>query len=103
MLAALLVFAWLPFSHGPRFDRPPEEPDRAFFVSQMQHLVRQDQLPFQPRETATPVLDEAGTRMYVGMSNGYVRCLFRGGTAWIWKAAGAVLASPLLEGPTLYV
>jgi outer membrane protein assembly factor BamB len=103
MLSALLVFAFLPLSHGPRFDRPPEEPDKAFFVAEMRHLVRQDQLPFQPRETATPVLDDAGTRMYLGTSDGYVRCLFHDNVAWIWRAGGSILAAPLLEGPTLYV
>ena len=103
MIAALLVFAWLPMSHGPRIDRPADQPDRAFFVADMQHLIRQDQLAYQPRETATPVLDEAGTRMYVGTSDGFVRCLFRGRTAWSWKAGGSILASPLLDGATLYV
>ena len=96
MIAALLVFAWLPLSHAPRTDRPPEQPDRAFFVAEMRHLIRQDQLAFQPRETATPVLDDAGTRMYVGTSDGFVRCLFRGKLAWLWRAGGSILAAPLV-------
>src|SRR4051812_12737419 len=103
MISALLVFASLPVSHGPRLDRPADQPERAFFVAEMRHLIREDEIPFSSRETAAPVLDDAGTRMYLGTTNGYVRCLLRGEVAWVWRAGGSVLTAPLLDGPTLYV
>src|SRR5690349_7856731 len=103
MIAALLVFASLPVSHGPRVDRPPDEPEKAFFVAEMRHLIREDEIPFSSRETAAPVLDDAGTRMYLGTTNGYVRCLFHGEVSWVWRAGGSILTAPLLDGPTLYV
>jgi len=67
------------------------------------HLVPQRLLAFQPRETAAPVLDEAGSRLYVGTADGYVRCRFRGRTAWTWRAGGSIIAAPLLDAETLSV
>ncbi|MFN2549451.1 MAG: PQQ-binding-like beta-propeller repeat protein [Myxococcales bacterium] len=103
MLALLVAFSSLPLSHAPRPPGRASQIDRPFFVSEMQHLVRQDQLPWQPSETATPVLDEAQTRLYVGTHDGKVRCRFRGKTAWIYQTKGAILASPGLAGETLLV
>jgi outer membrane protein assembly factor BamB len=103
MLALLVAFSSLPLSHEPRPPPRPEQFDRPFFVSDMQHMVRQDQLPWLPSETATPVLDEAQTRLYVGTHDGNVRCRFRGKTSWIYRAKGAILASPALAGETLLV
>ena len=102
-LVALFAFSWTPLDHRPR--PPPREGqlDRPFFVGEMQHIVRQDQLRFNPTETATPVLDAAETRMYLGTRDGKVRCRFRGRTAWIFQTKGAVLASPEISGETLYV
>jgi outer membrane protein assembly factor BamB len=100
---ALLAFSWMPLDHRPR---PPDRAplvDPPFFVGEMQHIVPQDKLPFSPTETATPVLDSAQTRLYVGTRDGKVRCRFRGKTAWIFQTGGAVLAAPLIEGETLYV
>src|SRR5437763_17057366 len=103
MVAALvLAFAFAPPSHRPpRQQRADAGP--AFFVGDIVRLVPQRALPFQPRETATPVLDDAGSRLYVGTNDGYVRCRFRGRTAWFWRAGGSVLAAPLLDRDTLYV
>ena len=103
MLAALLAFSWIPFGHAPRPPETASQLDRPFYVGEMQRLVPQDQLPWLPRETATPVLDESGTRLYLGTANGNVRCRFRGKIAWIHRSAGSILASPLLDGETLYV
>jgi len=103
ILLALLAFSWTPLDHGPR---PPERPpsvDAPFFVGDMQHLVPQGKLPFSPIETATPVMDSAQTRLYVGTRDGKVRCRFRGKTVWTFQTGGAVLASPLVESETLYV
>src|SRR5438309_1310725 len=103
MLAAVvLAFAFAPLSHAPQ-RQPPAEGEKAFFVGDMVHLVRQQELPFQPRQTATPVLDDPGSRLYVGTNDGYVRCRFRGRTVWTWHAGGSVLAAPLLDRDTLYV
>jgi len=55
MLLALLAFSSLPLSHEPRAPGHATQLDRPFFVGEMQHIVRQDQLPWQPSETATPV------------------------------------------------
>src|SRR5437868_4559312 len=103
LLPFLLAFSSTPVSHGPVAAARPTQLDRPFFVGEMQRLVPSDEVPWQPRETATPVLDEAQTRMYVGTHDGKVRCLFRGQTAWIFRAGGSILAAPLLEGETLYV
>ncbi len=103
ILLALLAFSWTPLDHGPR---PPQRGplhDPPFFVGEMHHLVPQEQLPFSPIETATPVVDQAQTRLYAGTRDGKVRCRFRGETAWVFQAGGAILASPLIEGETLYV
>ena len=103
LLLALLAFSSAPFSHAPR--PPPKEAqlDRPFFVGDMLRLVPQEKLPFQPSETAAPVLDEAATRLYLGTHNGKVRCRFRGKDAWIFQAGGAILAAPSLSGETLLV
>ena len=103
MLLALLAFSSLPLSHEPRPPGHATQLDRPFFVGEMQHIVRQDQLPWQPSETATPVLDEAETRLYVGTHDGKVRCRFRGKNAWVFQTRGAILASPALVGETLLV
>src|SRR5437763_10470853 len=69
----------------------------------MTRRVPQHELPFQPRETAAPVLDEAGSRLYVGTHDGWVRCRFHGRNIWSWRAGGSILAAPLLNRKTLYV
>jgi outer membrane protein assembly factor BamB len=103
ILLALLAFSWTPLDHRPRPPARGGPVDPPFFVGEMQHLVPQDKLPFSPVETATPVLDSAQTRLYVGTRDGKVRCRFRGKTAWVFQTGGAILASPLVEGETLYV
>jgi len=100
--ALVLAFAFAPLSHGPQRQQRADA-GRAFFVGEMVHLVPQQELPFQPRQTATPVLDDPGSRLYVGTNDGYVRCRFRGRTVWTWHAGGSVLAAPLLDRDTLYV
>src|SRR5438132_5853638 len=102
LAAAVLAFAFAPLSHAPQ-KQPPPQGERAFFVGDMVHLVPQQALPCQPRQTATPVLDDPGSRLYVGTSDGYVRCRFHGRTVWTWHAGGSVLAAPLLDRETLYV
>jgi len=102
ILLALVAFSFTPMGHELR---PPERPPnlgRAFFVGDMQHLVPQEKLPFAPSETATPVLDEAQTRLYAGTRDGIVRCRFRGATAWTFHAGGAILAAPAIDGETVY-
>src|SRR5207237_843054 len=103
LAAAVLAFAFSPLSHGPLARAAPAQSERAFFIGDMVRLVPQRELPFQPRETATPVLDDAGSRLYVGTSDGWVRCRFHGRTAWFWRAGGSGLAAPLLDRDTLYV
>ncbi len=103
ILLALLAFSWAPLDHQPRAPERPPPTDPPFFVGDMYHLVPQTKLPFSPIETATPVLDSAQTRLYVGTRDGTVRCRFRGKTAWAFQAGGAVLASPLVASETLYV
>ncbi len=103
VLALLLAFSSLPLGHEPRAPARPAQLDRPFFVGDMVRLVRQEKLPFQPRETATPVIDGTESRMYVGTYDGAVRCLFRGQTAWTWHAKNSILAAPLLDGESLYV
>ena len=103
MLALLLAFSSLPVGHEPRAAVKPAQIDRPFFVGEMTRLVPPNRLPYQPRETATPVLDDAESRMYVGTYDGTVRCRFRGKTAWTWTASSSILAAPLLDGESLYV
>jgi outer membrane protein assembly factor BamB len=103
LAAAVLAFAFAPFSHGPLARDAPAHGDRAFFVGDMTRLVPQRELPYQPRETAAPVLDEAGSRLYVGTNNGWVRCRFHGRNAWSWRAGGSIVAAPLLDRQTLFV
>jgi outer membrane protein assembly factor BamB len=103
LLLALLAFSSTPVSHAPRPPRHASQLDRPFFVGEMQRLVPQEKLPWQPSETATPVLDAAGTRLYVGTHDGNVRCQFRGKTSWVFKAGGAILATPTLIDETLLV
>ncbi|HTO96084.1 MAG TPA: PQQ-binding-like beta-propeller repeat protein [Myxococcales bacterium] len=103
ILLALLAFSWTPGEHRPRPPPAHGPRDPSFFVGEMLHIVPQGRLPFAPSETATPVLDSAQTRMYIGTRDGKVRCRFRGQTAWVFQARGAVLASPLVDGETLYV
>ncbi len=103
ILVALLAFSFLPVGH--RLRPPEREPnlDRPFFVGDMQRLVPQEKLPFSPTETASPVLDDAQTRLYAGTRDGNVRCRFRNRTAWTFHADGAILAAPTVDGETLYV
>jgi outer membrane protein assembly factor BamB len=103
VLGLLLAFSSLPLGHDPRPPARGPQLDRPFFVGDMQRLVPLEKLPFQARETATPVLDEAESRMYVGTYDGAVRCLFRGTTVWTWRAHSSILAAPLLDGESLYV
>ena len=103
ILLALLAFSFTPLAHGPRAARHPSYGDPPFFVGDMQRMVPPQKLPFSPIQTATPVLDPAQTRLYVGTRDGKVRCRFRGRTSWLFQARGAILASPLVEGETLFV
>ena len=103
LAAAVLAFAFTPLSHRAMPREAPPRGDRAFFVGDMTHLVPQHQIAFQPRETAAPVLDEAGSRLYVGTNDGWVRCRFHRRNVWSWRAGGSVLAAPLLDRETLYV
>jgi outer membrane protein assembly factor BamB len=66
-------------------------------------MVPQDRLPWNATETATPVLDEPGTRLYIGTHDGKVRCRFRGRMAWIFQAGGPILAPPTIASESLYV
>jgi len=101
--ALLLAFSSLPLSHEPRAVPSQKPVDRPFFIGNMLRLIEPDQVAFQPRETATPVLDATGSRIYLGTSDGKLRCRFRGKTAWTYRAAGSILAAPLLDGETIYV
>ena len=103
IVLALLAFSFTPLEHGARASKRGPAYDRPFFVGEMHHIVPQGKLPFYPAETATPVPDPAQTRLYVGTRDGMVRCRFRDRTAWTFQASGAILASPLIEGETLYV
>lgn len=103
ILLALLAFSWTPVEHGPRPPARHGPRDPSFFVGEMQHIVPQSSLPFAPTETATPVVDAAQTRIYLATRDGKVRCRFRGKHAWVFQTRGAVLASPLIDGETLYV
>jgi outer membrane protein assembly factor BamB len=103
LAALLLAFASSPGSHAPRRPVAPLPNDRAFFVADMVRLVPQRQLEFNAHETATPVLDAATTRMYIGMHDGRVRCLFHDKTSWIYDSGGAIVAAPLVDGESLYV
>src|SRR6266851_356893 len=103
LAAAVLAFAFAPFSHGPLARGAPPHGEKAFFVGDMARLVPQHELPYQPRETAAPVLDDAGSRLYVGTNDGWVRCRLRGRNAWSWRAGGSILSAPLLDRDTLYV
>ena len=103
ILLALLAFSWMPLDHRARAADRPGISDPPFFVGEMQHIVPQAKVAFSPTETATPVLDSAQTRLYVGTRDGTVRCRFRGKTSWVFQTGGAILASPTVEGETLYV
>jgi outer membrane protein assembly factor BamB len=103
LFLALLAFSWTPLAHAPHARKRVTQLDRPFFVGEMHRLVPIDEVAYQPRETAAPVIDEAGTRLYTGTHDGRVRCRFRDKTAWIFRAGGSILAAPLLDGETLYV
>jgi outer membrane protein assembly factor BamB len=103
MLALILAFSSMPGSHAPRAPVRTSQLDRPFFVSDMEHLVRPDQIIWNSSETATPVLDAAQTRLYVGTHDGNVRCRFHARNAWIYHTRGAILASPALTDETLLV
>src|SRR2546423_2521510 len=103
LAAAVLAFAFTPFSHEPLARAAPGHRERAFFIGDMVRLVPQRELAFQPRETAAPVLDDAGSRLYVGTNDGWVRCRFHGRNAWSWRARGPAPAAPPLDPATLYV
>ncbi len=101
--ALLLAFSNLPLSHTPRSEPSGKPADRPFFIGNMVRLIEADRVAYQPRETATPVIDATESRIYLGTSDGKMRCRFRGKTAWIYRAAGSILGAPLLNGETLYV
>jgi len=103
ILLALLAFSFTPGSHGPHAAERQTLLDRPFFVGDMMRLVPQEKLPFSPTETATPVIDEAQTRLYTGTRDGKVRCRFRGRTSWVFMANGGILAAPAIDGETLFV
>jgi len=103
MLAALLVaFSFTPISHAPQ-PKAAVLKDKPFFVASMQRIVPFDSLGFNPIETATPVIDEAQTRLYLSTHDGVIRCMFRGRQSWFFKMNGGALAAPILEGETLFV
>lgn len=103
LLAILLAFSSTPLEHRPRAAGSVPSGDRTFFVGQMQRIIPSEQVRWNPSETATPVLDDAETRLYVATHDGAVRCRFRGRTSWIYQASGAVLAAPAIAGETLFV
>src|SRR2546428_11659607 len=100
LAAAVLASASPPLSHGPLARAAPAQSERAFFIGDMVRLVPQRELAFQPRETAAPVLDDAGSRLYVGTNDGWVRCRFHGRNAWSWRARGSVPAGPAADRDT---
>ena len=102
MLAALVAFSFSAGGHGLP-PKPPPQRTKPYFVASMERIVPFDKLPFNPIETATPVLDDAQTRLYLGTRDGRVRCLFRGQTSWVFDTDGAVVAAPVIEGETLFV
>jgi outer membrane protein assembly factor BamB len=103
MLAALLVaFSFSPGAHGLP-PKPPFAPPRPFFIASMQRIVPVDRLGFNPIETATPVLDDAQTRLYLATHDGAVRCIFRGKSSWVVQTGGGVLAAPIVDAESLYV
>ena len=101
--ALLFAFASMPGSHSPRRPATPLPPDRPLFVADMERLSAQRGFGSSSQETATPALDPATTRMYVGLSDGMVRCRFHGRNVWSYDSGGSVLAAPLVDGETLYV
>jgi len=103
ILVALLAFSFMPLEHRPRTADRRENTDPPFFIGEMQHIVPPAKVAFSPTETATPVLDTAQTRLYIGTRDGIVRCRFRGKTSWVYQTGGAILASPTVDGETLYV
>ena len=103
MLAALLVaFSFMPDGHGLP-PKPPPAPEKPYFVAGMQRIVPVDKLGFNPIETATPVMDQAQTRLYLATHDGAVRCIFNGKPSWVIQTEGGVLAAPILDSETLYV
>ncbi len=103
LLALLLAFSSTPLEHAPRPPEKRSQLDRPFFVGEMHRIVPSEEVKWNPSETATPALDEAQTRLYVATHDGHVRCRFRGKTAWVFQAAGAVLAAPTILEETLLV
>jgi outer membrane protein assembly factor BamB len=103
MLAALLVaFSFMPDGHGLPPKVPPA-PEKPFFIASMQRIVSVDKQGFNPIETASPVMDEAQTRLYMATHDGAIRCVFRGKPSWTVQTDGGVLAAPIIDGETLYV
>jgi outer membrane protein assembly factor BamB len=100
-----IAFSWAPVDHAVR----PRSPDHAlakpWYIASTEVLVEADQLEYNAAETASPVVDAAQTRLYVGLRDGRVRCFFRGVLTWTWTASGPILAAPLLDeaSDTLYV
>jgi outer membrane protein assembly factor BamB len=72
-------------------------------VAEALRLTSQWTQDFNATEVATPVLDEAQTRLYIALHDGRVRCRMNGAFVWTWQAGSAVLAAPLIDGETLYV
>jgi outer membrane protein assembly factor BamB len=103
MIAALLVaFNFAPGNHSLPPKAPPRH-EKPYFVASMQRVVATESLGFNPTETATPVIDAAQTRLYLGTRDGRIRCFFRGKVSWIFRTNGGVIAAPILDAETLYV
>lgn len=103
LLGLLLAFSSFPGANELRPAERARPSDRALYPARLERLVPSDRIDFNASETAQPVFDEAQTRLYLTTRDGRVRCQFEGRTAWLWKAAGSLLATPLLAGDTLYV
>src|SRR5216684_1790654 len=105
LAAAVLAFAFAPFSHGPLARGAPPHGEKAFFVGDMARLVPQHELPYQPRETAAPVLDDAGSPLYVASADGKLTALNRitGEVRWSSDLHEELTTTPTLSGGRVYV
>ena len=103
-LAALLVaFSNWPGANDVRPARHDYQFDRPVFIAEALRLTPQATQDFNATELATPVLDDAQTRLYIALHDGRVRCRMNNQFVWTWQAGSAVLAAPLIDGETLYV
>ena len=103
LLALLVAFSSTPLDHAPRPAARDSQLERPFFVGEMERIVPSERVQWNPSETATPALDPAETRLYLATHDGKVRCRFRDKTAWIFQAAGSILAAPTISEETLLV